>query len=345
MAKNEIKIIVNNKVYSELVEIQIVRDLDYLSSSFECVVANRFIARSPIIIEDQIEIKVNEEPVLTGFVDNIRMSISNNSHNFIISGNDVTADLETSEIFANATYKVENLKSLCESTIQDNGIFYISVIDNLEDDSFDKDKEQSGDTGQTIFSMLSEYALKQGKILTCNGEGDMVIYSNSGISKGIVLENSSNNQLIKSANLSQDFSNRYKKIIVKSQSDDDSDISGEASDSVVRREITKVIINESKIDADGAKKIAEFEVNKRRSDSIQYNCKVFGFSAPNGELWKPNLLVSIIDSNAGINATMLLKRVRYNFSQSDGSTCDLTFVSEDAYSLKTEASQFNKGVE
>lgn len=362
--KNEIKVIVNNKAYSEIKEIEVVKDLDYLSGSFDCVMANRFIARSPVEIEDQIEIQIGSNPILLGNVDRISANITNSLHDYILSGSDWTSDIETTEISVNATYQFKKLKRLCEKVLSDNDINYIDVIDNSSPDfveengvfvrsenDFPNNDEQSGDTGQTIFDFLSGYAEKAGRVLTSDGEGRMIIYSNSGINEGVVLDNTSSgvNKYIKTASITKDFSNRYKKVIVVSQALDlennGQDIRGEAEDKFIRRQVNKVIINESVADADTAKKIAQFEVNKRRSDSIQYNCTVAGFYAENGKLWAPNLLVSIIDENLGIKATMLLKRVRYKFNENDGSTCDLSFVSSDAFSLRTEGSQLNEGLE
>ncbi len=352
MPSSELKFIVNNKAYSDIKELEVVRDLDYLSGSFEASMANRVITNSPIKVEDQIEIQIDDEPVLFGFVYGLSASMTNTDHSFIINGGDNSSDVEICEISVNATYKFESLKKLCESTLADNGINYISVIDETEtaDKDFPKDSEQSGDTGQTIFDFLSEYAEKAGKVLTSDGDGALILYSNTGLDRGLVLNNTfGNNSNIITSSYTQNFSNRYKTVLVKSQNLDldngGENVSGKAVDDVINRDVTKVIIADSVSDLETANKIAQFEINKRRSDSMQYNCTVYGFRAENGELWKPNLLVSIIDVNASINAVMLLKRVRYSFTPTGGSTTDLTFVSSDSYSLKTQASHFNKGIE
>ena len=361
---DQIEIIINNVAYTEIKEIDVGRDLDYLAGSFECAIANKFIVSSPVFIEDQVEIRIGDNPILLGNVDSLNSSITNSSHDYVFSGSDWTNDLVMTEISVNATYNYTKLKKLCEKVLSDNEINYITVVDSSVNDfveqngvlvrqenDFPVGSEQSAETGDTIFDFLSVYAEKAGKILPSDGDGRLIIYSNSGIAKNLQLSNtvSGDNEKIKSASYTQDFTNRYKNVIVVSQAidleDGGHDTRGIATDDKVRRNVNKIIINESVADALTAKKIAEFEVNKRRSDSVQYNCSVMGFYATKNVLWQPNLLVSIIDENFGIKATMLLKTVRYVYNETDGSICNLTFVSSDTYSLRTEASKFNEGVE
>ena len=209
---------------------------------------------------------------------------------------------------------------------------------------------ESGETGQSLFEFLDEYAEKSNKILTSDGKGNLIIYSNSGLDKGVVLNNvvDGTNDQVKDFSYNVNYSNRFKRVIVKSQSSDldngGDDIEGIALDNQVKRNLTKIIIADTELNKDTATKFAEWEINKRRSDSITYSCTVPNFFSKNDVLWQPNLLVSIIDDNAGINATMLLKRVEYNFSINGGSRCSLSFVSEDSYSLKTEGSKLNRGL-
>ena len=353
MASPIIKLIVNGREYTDIIQIEVEKDIDYISGSFSCVVANNFMSNFPIRVNDKVTVNIAGNDVIYGNVETLDDDIDTRSHSVTITGRDVTADLVRSEIYSNADYSFTDLKSLIEAVMKDNGITNIGVIDesNSEGNDFSEGESQVGETGQTIFDFISDYADKASKVLTSDGKGNVVIYSNSGINKSVVLNNSydNENRYIKNINYSIDFNDRYKRVIVKSQAEDLSsggeDITAESIDDEVVRNITKVIISDTVSDKETAQRLADFEVNKRRSDSISYSCTVPSFFNISRIFWEPNLLVAIIDSNTGVNATMLLKGITYKYNLEEGSTSDLVFVSEDTYSLKTQASQFNEGVQ
>ena len=84
-----------------------------------------------------------------------------------------------------------------------------------------------------------------------------------------------------------------------------------------------------------AKRNPEWEANIRRARSLEYTAVVQGHNV-GGTLWKPNVLVPIDDDFSDIQATMLLKSVRFESTLQTGNVTTLTFTYKDAFTLQAQ---------
>jgi len=194
----------------------------------------------------------------------------------------------------------------------------------------------AGDPGEKIFDYIDRHAKKKACILNTDGLGNIVIYRNSGeyINVALMHKKGMENSQIKGYDYSVDFTNRFRRLIVRSQRAGSGDVQGIAFDTECKLNRTKIITAEDICDEDQAALMALWEVNKRRADSVNYACEVYGFWAKADTIWQPNQVVNIQDDYAGINHDMLLKEVVYTVSRDNGSTTGLVFVPPDAYALQ-----------
>lgn len=343
---NEIIMTVNGDNYSQFKEARVVKSLDAIGGTFEIIIASDFITNTPIRMEDEIQITVNGDVIISGNIDIVSSSYDDSAHDITISGQDITGDVVEATIFTTSTYQGDiSLKSLIELVMSDNGVTDIGVIDIVTTDEnkdeliFKANEVKSGDVGDTLFDFMDKYAKIKNCLLTSDGEGNIIIYRTSKNQKAIsalrmIIGEDESNYTIKTSNLSVDYTNRFKKIIIKSQSDGDSDISGEFEDSFVRRPRTKVIISDNSLTIKEAEDMARWEVVNRQSQSTVYRCNVYGFSSDSGKVWAPNDMVSIRDDIQGVDDIMILRDVEYSISEDDGSITSLTFVSKDSFISK-----------
>jgi prophage tail gpP-like protein len=350
---DKIKIISNNNLFKSITDASISRSIDAVAGGFQITVTNYSIDTLLLKEDDPIKVFIGEEVYVTGWIERIESEYSDGNHNVVIYGSDKTVDIVEGSIYVNASYNLTSFKKLCEKVLADHDI-NINVIDlsKSKGNDFPADEVNVGEAGESILDFLNRYAIKANSMLTTNGNGELVIYRNSGLNVGAKLNviRFGNNSQVKSVKLIKDHSNRYSKVIIKSQledlDNDGDDVEGIAEDLKVTRKRVKVLISESIADINTANKIAEWEVNKRRSDSIQYNCNVVGFrtDVSYGKIWQPNFLVDINDEFSGIRATMMVKEVNFNYSES-GTTTDLVLVSSDSYTLETQAKKLSIGVQ
>jgi len=266
-------------------------------------------------------------------------------------------DLVESSIFSNTQYQGEmTFQIFAKRVLLNNGFSGLKVIDETDpeiDTSFTSEEVASAKTGDSVFGFLKKQAELKGILLSSDGESNLVLYNNTGTDSNIAINNrylENDNEVLKSGNSTYDMSKRFSKIIVKSQGGSDGfaavarggdgveNIQGEATDTAVKRNRVKVIISKTATDAEGCKKQAVWEVNKRRAQSISYKGIAKGHSAPKGGVWKAGVKVSVFDTYADIKSIMLLNSVTYNESKAagTGTTSTLEFIANDSYKLQTE---------
>jgi prophage tail gpP-like protein len=343
---NTFVVVASGSVFDKFKSASLSISLDALASSFSFVVA-RETANSGFSINDDIQILINGQKMLTGKINRIEASYSIDNHDYIISGFSNTYDLLKGTIFANPNYQTPlAIKDLALRVFSDNEISSVGINGGFAGSTFissiidDEEAGTSGDIGETIFSFLDRYSRKIGVILSTDIDGNLVIYKNAPVGSGIILKNKkgeSINNTIKSANYVIDYSQRLKKVKVMSQDEDEELIEAEATDSSVKTDGVKTIISENLSDVASCTIQAKWEVNKRISDSVSYQCSVYGFENQ-GTIYDVNLLAVIDDDFAGVSSSMLIREVQFTFSEFDGSNTNLTFVLPNAYSEQTSSS-------
>ena len=355
--ENTVKLFCDGLEYTDFKEVSITKSLNHVAGSFEAVVANNNLSNFPIKQWQDIKVEVNNEQVMAGYISVVNPSYDQDSeHDINIAGYDYTVDIVDSHIIANTQYQGPlTFGDFCRKVIADNNLV-VGVFD-LSGVEFSEEEEMSAETGQTVFEFLRTYAYKKGLILNSDNRGVLVSYRNNGEDSKIEIINQrdkKNNRFIKSATPTFDMTNRYSKVVVKSQGglngfpsfcslfgEDLENIQGFAIDEDVKRNRTLLIVSKSASDSKACEEQAIWEINKRRADSIKYKCEVFGFTAPNGQLWSVGDLITISDDYAGIQSTMLLDETTFIQSENSGSTTRLSFVSPSTYKLVATEPQKN----
>ena len=315
----------------------------------------------PLRVQDEVQVIINKEPVITGFIDKLSNFIDHNSQSIKFSMRDKTGDLVDSTLDSENTNEINapiSLKIICEIILKSLNID-MNVIDNSGSDDF----KTKGDIiipklKDTAFHFLEEYAQKRQVILRSDGAGNLVLDRGSKdayiTSLNLTKNTLSNN--IKSRELIADFTARYNKYILESQLSggtidlsgyDDSNkstlldmtnnIKAISIDDQVRRSRQYAFCPTVSYENESANNRAIWENNIRRAQSLIYNCTVAGFNADqDDEIWKVNRLVLVNDTFADISEEMLIDSVSYNVSVGGGETCDLKLVSKDAYQLQSK---------
>ena len=367
MTENKITITVNNNLtstikagdeYTLFKRVEVTKTLDALCGSFSFTTNANNLEAFPIKPWDNVTISVNGETVINGYITKRETSYDEGGHNITFGGHDGTKDLVDSTLSENTQYNAPiTLDEVISKTVSFHGLSAFLPVETVIGTTLNfRDGDTiSGDVGQSIFEFLDKCARKLGCILGTNQDGKIKIYRNDETetefrkSNAVLLKNKSGesvNNTIKSATLKEDVNNRFSDIAVvsqgglggmsemSSQGGNTDILSGLASDENIPRPRFKYIIADDSNDQDGLITMAEWEANKRRSDSIIYSCTTYGFSDPVGSLWNINNIYNIDDDFAFIRASMLIKSVAYRFDESEGSTTSLEFVTADAYTLQ-----------
>jgi prophage tail gpP-like protein len=344
---------VNSRQYENFTSIECNVAMDNISGvfSFEATSAKKI--AFPIKAGDKCRVLIDDEPIITGFIDIIEITRGANSHLVNIVGRDKTSDAIDATIGALDEFNAPiSLTDVIKKTLANADISDIDVINLVPDlQPFAAGELISGEIGNKVFSFLENHARKKQVVLSSDGDGNIVITraSKTLIASALVSVDGNQFNNVTSSSAKVDFSQRYHKYVVHSQANPVANlggqpnisasvsIKGEAIDDEVRNSRILNIKAEQPTDLAGAKLRAEWEKNIRRARSIRYSCSVQGHRAPVSKVpWRPNLLVKVLDDSVDINADMLINAVTYQFSNEGGSTSTLALIDKNAYTLEND---------
>lgn len=334
-----VTLFVNGRKYENWLDVSIACTLQSLARTFS-VRSTRSKEDLTIGIQpqDEVQVFIDGEPVLTGYVTKREVSYSASGISVTISGASKTVDLQDccmphgmANSYKNQTHE-QNLKAVCKP-------FGIGVVDQVK--SVDRRNLEFSPT-ETVGSAITRYLQKNGILLTDDEAGNLVIaQAGSGGIAHDILELGKN---ILEGKRTEDVSKRFSDYVTLGQAANPTSelpvsanhLTATARDSGVRRPrwLVKQESGNASTEILQKKAVVTRDVRQGESDILTY--KVQGWRQSNGELWKVNTKVSISDSLLEIkNTPLLISRIGYSLS-SAGSTVELTCVSPQTFRLLEE---------
>lgn len=333
--------------------------LDSLSNTFSFEAVAPGAQSLPFKGGEACKVAVDGETVLTGFIEVVSVSYDAGDHTINISGRDKTADLLDSTIDDIDDIRGEGLtlKILIEKVISQLGLD-IQVIDEVNPDPFSAAEDIAApEPGDNAFAFIEKYSRKRQVLLTSNGDGDVVIATNSGqTADGAVqhIVDASDNNVLTSS-FSYDTTGRYNAYKMASglnpvalNQAGDTDLaslvnqSGGVFDSEIRAGRQLILISESPFGGGDCEKRATWEADIRKARGLIYSATVpaFRVDGDEGDLWTINRIYQIVDDFIGKIEPMLCNSVRFTFDVDNGKNTELGFVGENAYTLLIEPDPF-----
>lgn len=344
------KLEVNGREYGNFVSASAEIRLDALSNSFLFQAAATEQNLIPLQTGDACKVKINNETIITGRIERVDISYDSKNHNITVSGRDKTGDLVDSSLGAISDIKASRtLKGVIEIIINHLGLD-ISVIDQVNPPKFTETDIDAPEPGQNAFEFIENLARKRQVILTSNADGNIVIVSTPGASRGEVLQHikGKNSNNILSASFSDDITGRFNRYeAISSLNGLTSFVNtialvnqkGVFVDPDIRAGRQLVLVTEqSSTNNDGLNR-AEWEQRIRKARSGVYGATVYGFtSVKTGNRWDVNTIVAVTDDFifSGESKLLLVNSVRFNLGLEDGSTTTLSLVDRNSYNLKLQ---------
>ncbi len=351
-----VEIISNGQTFKLFKSVNVSRAMDDFSGQADMTVSEE--AQKYIKIGKLTIIKLDGFEVFTGCFESFNESEDVESHDINYSGRDKIATLIDSSIpdKCKNVLNISTFKALCELVIKGKNL-NIKVIDEVGG-SFKKFTTKAGETGQKCGEYLGEYSRPLGLIMNTNGKSALVIRKPQKKLKTLLLnlKNGKDNN-IKYSNLSYDISDRFHKIIYRSNGNasfskaNESpgiNFKGEAEDKELKEILSTTdfgerileVIADKPMTSEECKKAAQDDVNIRRIRSFQYECTVVGFSA-NNELWDCGYLVDVKDEIKEVYGELLIREVNWNNSD-NGDISDMVLTYPDGYTGKDNLSGAQK---
>lgn len=328
--------------------------LDALTNtfSFEAVAADGL--PLPFKGGEACRIIVNDNVVITGFIEVVDVSYDAGDHAVTVQGRDKTGDLLDSSLDAISDLRSPiTLKEIIEKVIS-NIDSDIEVVDEVNPPAFEEAQDiVSPEPGENAFEFIEKYARKRQVLLTSDGDGNVVITDGNpdqvpGSIQHVIGANDNN---VISSSFSFDTTGRYNLYKFASQLNPTAlniagsiglgsiaNQSGGASDIDIRTGRQLILISEAPFSDDQNESRSKWEANIRKARGLVYSATVSGYgvdaSDSTSDLWQINKLYQIIDDYLGKVEPMLCNSITFTLDINSGEQTQLSFVDEQAYTLE-----------
>jgi prophage tail gpP-like protein len=334
--------------------VSVTRDIENLCATFSIDATTLERGNFPIKRGEACKIYIDDEKILTGYVDTIDIAYTSDSHGITVTGRDKTEDIVDSTVDAKVEIKtpitLEGLITKILAYLNSTDIKIINQVGSLA--SFSAADIVSGKIGETAVAFLHDFCAKRQVLLTSNEDGDLVITRGEGVSVPAALIHKINGfgvNNVKGARVTYDDTKRFNRYILRAQpaiagvSNLDSDtplimtsgFKGESIDSTVRASRVITLNAEKITNVSECTNRAQWERDIHRARAINYTATVYGHRHGGnfGSLWKPLQLVNVVDEYCGINDILIIRTTKFNNNLTEGDLTELSLVPKDTYKL------------
>lgn len=295
-------------------------------------------------------LEIEGQIVCTGYIDSRRRQMTADSMKITIAGRDKTADLiDCAAVYSGGQWKNRSLEQIARDLSAPYGV---TVRWELSD------KESSAafpgftlDHSETVYEALVRASRARGVLMTSNAAGELVFSrAASTVTDELILGKN-----LLTVDFDEDFRDRFSEYIVKgyarANGADGDDIDAEsivsrkgtATDSDVTRYRPMIIIADSKITAKDAQARALREQRRRLAKSITFEAEIDGWTRRDGQLWMPNLLVTIDASKYAIKTTeLLVSKVTLILNDQDGLKTRVSLAPREGFLVPVESDRKNR---
>lgn len=322
---------VEGKVYTGWEEVTVQKSIETAAGGFSITVSDR--EGWPLVPNMPCVVTLDDETVVTGYIDTVEMEHGAGTHNITVSGRDRAGDLIDCSVVHNGNEIVgQNLlqiaKTLCApfgikvtATSPIGGVFAKFAIL----------------PGESVWQSLERLARQRGMLMVSDGLGGIVFMQPNRVSSGAALVQGKN---IITATATYDAQDRFSVYYVKGQTAGTDDtfgasaaqIEAKAQDIAVNRYRPLVVLSETNTSGAEAQTRANFEATTRAARSAKFEITVQGWQRDdNGTLWQPNQLVACKIPSLRVDGDMLISAINYRKSSQSGTTAVLKLARPDAF--------------
>ncbi len=338
--KDEVSILVGNQVFEGWESVSLTKNLESIANSFSVQLFDKFEGlKSSWPLKPGVEVKaiINQERVLTGFIEALAPGFSSNSRSFSISGRSKAGDLVDCSHTGPMEYTNINLEQLATELAKPFGITVLKSVDSKVIKKF------SVKPGETIFEALDRAARLQGFFFISTRNGNIrLTKAAANEARFRATDNLEQDVNLIAGNAVYDDSKRHSEYKIVGQTSGSPNLfgagasgpSGTAKDLGVKRHRPVELIAESNADSGQCQKRAEWEASVRLGQATRIEANVQGWTQTDGKLWGVNQLTRIKSRFLGINARMLITAVNHTQSTDQGKQTKLTLVDPQAYNAQ-----------
>lgn len=334
---------VGGRRYTGWTEVEITRPFDALSGGFSLKAVPRRVAPWPIPVGAEITVEIAGEPVITGYVDQLRASQSRSGSAVEVAGRDRTADLnDASAVHAPGQWKGLLVDELARVLAKPFGV-EVELEGTPELAAWSPFETFALEQGETAGAAIERACRLRGVLARTDGRGVLVIGETAARPRAAVALVEGEN--VKSIDVAYTYTERFATYIVRGQAQGGDTgwgaqvaaIEGRALDAEVPRYRPLLVIAEGPLSDEAAKLRAQWEAIVRAARSATIEVELASWlQFEGGPPWRAGELVQVRYPSLAIDSEVLVAEVGFSRSRDSGSSCKLSLVRRDAYVAKPE---------
>ncbi|MTD32416.1 phage baseplate assembly protein [Paludibacterium denitrificans] len=257
---------VGGMIYGGWTDIEIQRGLEQVSGQFTLQVTDRWPEQTeprPIMPGQSAVVTIDNEPVVTGWVDDTKPGYDEKNTWFNVTGRDKTCDLiDCSAMFKTGQWKKSSLLRIATDLLSSYSIAVV-VGDRAKGPAYEIIDSFNIEEGETVFDCLERAARLKAVMLWTDGMGRLVIDLPGSTKATTALIEGQN---IKRIDGNFSWHERYSEYIVKGQARGHAqhNAKGTSTDSVVTRHRPLIIPAEDQVHGPSAQQRADWECTVRK---------------------------------------------------------------------------------
>ncbi|WP_347929105.1 phage baseplate assembly protein [Pseudomonas helvetica] len=317
---NAVSLTVNGLDYGGWKSVEISADLERQFRTFTLNITWQWPGQTlavPIKPGSRCQVRIGCDLVLTGHVYKAPVSYDGKQISLSIEGSSLTRDLvDCAAINRPSQWQEQSVLSIVQALASPYGVSVVSEIAQTA-----KLNKHSIVPGETVFQSIDRLLTLYRVFSTDDAEGRVLLAKpGSGGRASDVLELGKN---ILSANAPMDFSQVFSeyRVIGQHKGSDSksgsavSEVSGVATDATAQRKRVTVISESAQLTPELAQQRADWESATRTGKALTTTYRVQGWRQSNGDLWRHNTQVRVIDKVLGFDQDMLISKVTYSLSE------------------------------
>lgn len=271
----------------------------------------------PIGQGDKCEVRIGGDLILTGWVFATPISYDDKTITLSISGRSLTADLvDCTVINKPGQWKGQGALSIIQALVAP---YEVGVVSEIAETG--KIADHTIEPAETVFKSIDRILTKF-RIFSTDDEWGRLVLAKPG-SKGRAVDRLELGQNILSASAPLDFSGTFSEYrVIGQRAGNDktfgkqaSEVSAQALDARVSRKRVLVIHESSPVTPELAQSRANWERSNRMGKAQVTTYKVQGWRQSNGDLWRHNTLVRVVDRVIGFDQDMLISQITYTLDE------------------------------
>ena len=302
--------------------------MDRAVRAFQLSVATR---RQEIRPGQACRMLLDDEPLVTGYIDSVRSSYAKGSHTTAIAGRSKTADLVDCSIprgmWKSLSTKRHDHPTLAELANRWVEPFGLDVrISQEVHDRLKRIENYSPEPGRRVFEAIEFLARQAGVLCMDDADGNLVMADAGQAGRvATALVASETGWTVLSATVDSTFAQRYSEYTLLSKTG----VSWTGDNSEEVRQHTTTALDQSVTRFRPSAEFAEQSLNLKQAQervlwranvaagkSFRVNVTVNGWRNPDGDIWKSNTILQYRDVGLGVNRELVI--VSVDLSVSDG---------------------------